>query len=203
MSRRLTHLLALALAAAALAVVPASALAAGPEAVNADCVEDEDLDGNYTNEEKKAALEQMPSEVSSYTDCEAIIASEIDNGGGPTAGIAGAPGKGGRDGRGGNGGGGSAGASKAGPSGAKAEALERQLARAETESKLGDRSFDPQATGAIDATGAANGLPLPVLLALIAVGLLLLSGAVFAVGRRNPALVDATLRRVPVPRRRG
>ena len=50
----------------------------------------------------------------------------------------------------------------------------------------------------LQAADTSNGLPTPVLLALIALGLLGAAGAMTALGRRNRGVADM-LRRVSVP----
>ena len=64
----------------------------------------------------------------------------------------------------------------------------------------------PGENGLFDLASAANGLPLPLLLALIAVGLTAITGAAVAVNRRYPALAERVpllskirLPRVPLP----
>ena len=108
-------------------------------------------------------------------------------------------------------GGGGSGTTNGGPSGSadvdgdgivspEEASANRELAKADTERQLGDRAFDPHSGAAIASDDASNGLPLPVLLALIALTLLLATGALMAVHQRSPAFLGA-LRRVPFPRR--
>lgn len=68
----LRALLATAVLAAAGAGFPAVALADGT-AVVADCVEDSKLDKTYTPAEYKDALQNIPTDVREYTDCEDVI----------------------------------------------------------------------------------------------------------------------------------
>ena len=223
-SKRASHLIAPALLALGLMLAPPAA--ASPAQVVDDCVKDEDLDGNYSNAELRAALDELSSEQVSYTDCKDIISASIRSG--PRAGIA-SPGLRGGGGGGGDGsaGEGSAGVSEDGSASGRGDRArdpadedgdgvvtpaersrvaaraerKRQLARADTEAELGERNLEPGGVGAIEQTDTANGLPLPVLLALIALTLLLASGAVLVLRRRNPELLSA-LRRVRLPRRR-
>ena len=189
MAIRVRHLIVLCVAFAALAL-PAAAQA-DPDAVVRDCAADGSVDGDYSDSEKKAALKRIPADLDEYSDCRAVIGASI-----------GGASKGGSS---KNGGGGGNAAGAAAGSGAatqaakrKARAAKRKRERARTEAVLGDRQVDPRNTGVFEAGDTSNGLPLPVLLALIALGLLAAAGAVIALGRRNPGL-GATLRRVPLP----
>ena len=217
MLKRSTQLFVPALAAIVLGLLlPATALAS-PDSVYRDCVQDEDLDGSYSDRELQEALDKLPSDADSYTDCRSIIEAAM---GRRKAGIATSPpgGSAGSGGAAGTGGGESPAGGKHGgaPGGPGAADLspaerrkqadqrererERQLVRAETEAQLGERTVEPGSAGVLARADTANGLPLPVLLALIALSLLLVAGAALAV-KRNPAIIGA-LRRVPLPRRR-
>ena len=189
MTCRVRHLIALVVAFAAVAL-PASA-AADPDAVVRDCAADGSVDGDYSDSEKRAALNRIPADVDEYSDCRSVISGSI--GGGPKAGSS----KNSRAG----------GAAVAGGAGAaksqsarkrKARALKRKKERANTELVLGDRKVDPRNSGVFQAADTSNGLPTPVLLALIALGLLALAGGVMALGKRKPGLA-ATMRRVSIP----
>lgn len=188
MTCRVRHPIALVVAFAALAL-PAAA-GADPNAVVRDCAADGTVDGNYSDSEKRAALKQIPADLDEYSDCRSVIGASL--GGGPKAGAS----KNGRDG----------GAAAGGSAGAKADAARKRKARAEkrkkqragTELALGDRNVDPRNGDVFQAADTSNGLPMPVLLALIALGLLAAAGGVMALGKRNPSLA-ATLRRVPLP----
>jgi hypothetical protein len=177
----------LVVAFAALAL-PAGA-AADPSAVVRDCAADGTVDGNYSDSEKRAALKQIPADLDEYSDCRSVIGASL--GGGPKAGAS----KNGRDG--GAAASGSA-AAKAAARKRKARAEKRKKQRAGTEVALGDRNVDPRNGDVFQAADTSNGLPMPVLLALIALGLLAAAGGVMALGKRNPSLA-ATLRRVPLP----
>jgi len=192
MTRRLEHHLALAALLASLAA-PATA-AASPSAVVRDCAEDGSVDGNYSNDDKKAALGQIPADLDEYSDCRAVISASIKSKR-PSAKATSS-----------DSGDDSASADAAVPAKAKRRRAaarsvrKRKQARARTESLVADRSIAPAAAGAFDRTSTENGLSLPVLLALIALTLLLLGGAFFALTRRNPGLL-AAVRRVSLPRR--
>jgi len=185
MNNRVRHPLLLLAALAVLSLAPTAL--ASPADVVRDCAEDGSLDGSYSEAEKRAALGQIPADLDEYSDCRAII--------------------------GGGGGKVKANASSTGPAGAKGPAATRAAARrAEQvravlrtrarqtrEKELGVRSVDPRDAGVFKAANTANGMPLPMTLALVALALLALTTALVALQRRNPAFADA-LRRV-TPRR--
>jgi hypothetical protein len=194
MSRRLAHLIALSALLTAL-VLPGAA-SASPSAVVRDCAEDGSVDGNYSDEDKQAALGQIPADLDEYSDCRAAISSSI-KGKRPKAGTSS---------NGDASGGGDDEAAAAAPA-AKARARKTRQARAQGKRRkrvaalVEDHSDRPAASGVFNRAATENGLPLPTLLALIALTLLLAGGALAALARRNPGLL-ATLRRVPLPRRR-
>lgn len=208
MIRRATHPLApIAIFLALALLLPALAHASAADVIR-DCAEDGVVDGDYSNGELREAGRRLPADLDEYSDCRAAIRSKIAK----RAGAAGGPGLdggvGGNDsGRGTDGsgsGGGSSGSGGRAGSAAEESARKRELARADTESLLGDRKVDPAAAAAFDEEGVtANGLPLPVLLAIIALVLLAMAGAFYTLHKRRPALVAGALRRVPRFRRRG
>jgi len=214
MASRLRYLLVSALALIALALalaVPGTAAASAQDVLN-DCFDDDALSGNYSNQELRDARKQMQADFEAYSECDDIIDGRLQpkartsNNGVGDGDEADAAGNGSGSG-GGSGGSGSgsfsvSGASSDGGSDSPEEAAKkRQLARADTEATIGGRAFDPKNGAAIGAGDTSNGLPLAVLLALIALTLLLVAGALLAVHQRNPALMGA-LRRAPFSRSR-
>ena len=210
MLERVTHLIAPALVTLVLALLSAApAMASGDDVVR-DCADNGYVDGEYTDAEKRAALKRIPADLDAYSDCRSQIKSSF----GPGAGVS-SPGgfpdeDGGGGGSGGSGGGSGSGSDDAGGALSPGEEREdtardrkREIARAETESLLGDRTMDPGTTGVFDRASTASGLPLPVLLALIALALLLAAGALVLGKRRHPELFAGALSRVPFPRGRG
>lgn len=186
MTCRVRQLITLVVAFAALAF-PASA-AADPDTVVRDCAADGSVDGDYSDSEKRAALKRIPADLDEYSDCRSVIAASL--GGGPKAGASKNDRNGGAT--------GSAAAQAGSAKERKARAEKRKKQRAKTELALGDRKVDPRNSGVFQAADTSNGLPTPVLLALIALGLLATAGGVMAIGKRNSSLA-ATLRRVPLP----
>lgn len=186
MTIRVRHLVALCVAFAALAL-PAAAQA-DPDAVVRDCAADGSVDGKHSDADKRAALNRIPADLDEYSDCRSVIGASI---GGPKAGASGNH----RDGA---AGGGSAAAKAERAKKRKASAERRKKKRQTTELALGDRNVDPRNPDVFQASDTSNGLSTPVLLALIALGLLGAAGFAVAVGRRNQGLA-AMLRRVSLP----
>jgi hypothetical protein len=195
---RLAYTLALAVALCALAL-PAVA-SASPNQVIRDCQTDGDLDRKYSNADLRKAEDNLPADVAEYSDCGEVIAAAITSGSSKGAG--------------GGGGGGEAGAagSPSSPEGqqqkAEDDAALNKLTkdRKRPEVSVGGRSISPGDNGLFNVAGATNGLPLPLLLALIAALLVALVGGLLALRRRVPAigrlplLSKISLPRVPTPR---
>jgi len=194
-SRLLRHFLLLgALFACAL---PASALASGQQAAR-DCILDGDLDRHYTNAELREALDQLPSDASEYSDCPDVLRAAI---------------KGGSDKGGGRGSPGVGNTNPVAEAAAQEQDQEDLAALTSGDSpppsvRIGDKRVEPGPNGIFDLATAANELPLPLLLALIAVALLALAGGIsslaerFPVLRRTGFLSKLPVPRVPHPRRR-
>jgi hypothetical protein len=171
--------------------VPALAYAS-PDAVIRDCAADGDLDHHYSNSDLDKAEKNLPSDLDEYSDCRSVIAgaktSGSDKGGGRSNGSAGG----------------------SGPSAQAAENNARAQDRAELDAltkndkkpslEIGGRTVEPGSNGLFDLASASNGMPLPLLLALIAVGLLAVGGAFLALRRRVPALARIPLPRLPAGR---
>jgi hypothetical protein len=193
---RVAYILVLVVALAAPALAQAS-----PDAVIRDCAEDGDLDGNYSNDDLEQAENNLPSDLDEYSDCREVI------GGAQTGGSGRGAGGGGRD----------TANDPTGAAAAKARRNARKRDEAELgaitsrgdrpELRVGGRSVEPGSNGLFDVASSSNGLPLPLLLALIAIGLLAAVGALYALRRRVPALAriplpEINLPRVPFPRPR-
>jgi hypothetical protein len=185
--RRVAYILVLLTALAAPALAYAS-----PDAVIRDCADDGDLDHHYSNSDLDKAENNLPSDLDEYSDCRSVIAGAktggSDKGGGRHSG-------------------------SGGGTGATAQAAEN-TARAQDKAELdaltkngrkprleiGGRQVEPGTNGLFDLASASNGMPLPLLLALIAVGLLTAGGGLLALRRRVPALARIPLPRLPVGR---
>jgi len=190
MGTSVRHIVALCVALAALAL-PAVAQA-DPDAVVRDCAADGSVDGNHSDADKKAALKRIPADLDEYSDCRSVIAASIK---GPKAGAS-SRGGGGDDAAGA--GGGTAAERAARAKKRKARAKRLAAKRRRTEAALGGPNADPKDPAVFEASNTSNGLPTPVLLALIALGLLGAAGGVMALGRHNQRFA-ATLRRVSLP----
>ncbi len=188
MTKSVRHIVALCVAFAALAL-PAMAQA-DPDAVVRDCAADGSVDGKHSDGDKKAALDRIPADLDEYSDCRSVIAASIK---GPKAG---ASSRGGGD---GDASGGVAGKADKVAAAKKRRARAKRLKeRKQTELALGGRKADPKDPAVFEASNTSNGLPTPVLLALIALGLMGAAGGVMALGRHNRRFA-ATLRRVSLP----
>lgn len=77
------------LALVVLAVVPAAASAGGQDVIN-DCSDNEQIDGDYSQEEYNQGLDNLPADIDGYSPCRDIIARARDDaaagGGGGTGG---------------------------------------------------------------------------------------------------------------------
>jgi hypothetical protein len=217
MTLRATHLPALVTTLLALALALMSLLApapahASPKQVVRDCAEDGVVDGDYSNADKRRALRQIPADLDEYSDCRAVIRGSIGSPGGGGRGRipvdsdgdgvfdSSRPGRSGPIGA-------AAGASGSDGGGAGGPSKPSRK-RGETAGKVAPEqprsiTADPVIAGLFDTASTSNGLPLPVLLALIALALLAVAGSVNALRQRRPAFVDGALRRVPRLRRRG
>ena len=196
-----------------LLALPWGEAVATPFRVIKDCNEDGELDGKYSNRELRQALDNLPSDIDEYSDCREVIAAAITAGSGATRGGS-EPSRGGSDrngepaaGGGGNrGGGGDTG----GGGGAVAATPEEQAALLDDQQDLGaltspdrrddrpavevgGRTVEPGSGGLFDLATASNSVPLPLLLALIAVGLLALASGFLALRGRIPALARMPL----------
>jgi hypothetical protein len=186
MTMRIRHLV-LCLIAACVLAVPATAHASY-RAVIQDCAEDGVLDHHYSQQDLINARKHLPSDLDEYSDCREVIGAAI---GGP---------------RKKKGGGGGGPPPPAHPAAHDAKALKRATSGGKPSVRVGGRKVEPGSNGLFNLAGS-NGLPLPLLLALISVGLLATGGGLYALRRRIPALANIrlprlSLSRVPFPRLR-
>jgi hypothetical protein len=189
MMRRTRHLLAV-LAVAAIALVAVPVASADPVS---DCA-DGSLDGTYSNDELRSALNNIPADLDAYGDCRAQISGAIR----PEAEGAGhLPGQ-------------SAPGVPRTPAEIKQHRLrikQKQQARKAKEKAKKAREIAlkiPDAgtkTAAVQTAASANGMPTGLILALVALGLLALAGGLMTLSRRVPAVGEA-FRRGPFGRGR-
>lgn len=184
MPRLLTPLI---LIAALVALALPGSAAASADGVIRDCSRDGKLDQSYTRAELRGALSNLPADLREYSDCSEIIAAAVGNaagGTGPKANSA---------------------VQRAGKSVDGAELS----ARAADQKNLDKLAAEARKPGAIDVGGdqvtpgsdglfttakASDDMPLPLLLAIIGLGLLALAGGFMALRSRVPALARISLR---------
>jgi hypothetical protein len=170
------------IAALALLALPAPAFASADQVI-ADCARDGKLDKKYSNAELRKARDNLPADLDEYSDCRDVIAGAI-KGGSDLGGGGGSPGVGGTD-----------------PAGeAAAQAQDQADLAAITEGggdapnvDVGGTSLEPDSSGFFNLGGAANEVPLPLLLALILLGVMALASGVGSLRERVPALARIPL----------
>ena len=187
MLRAATRLLVLAVLA--LVALPGSAMA---DPIS-DCNTDGDLDKKYSNKQLREAIENLPTDLDEYSNCREILSGAItsgsDKGGNrPTLGADGSP-------------------LPAEEQAARAQDNEDLAAiTADPEEsppsvKVGDEEVEPGPNGLFDLASASNDLPVPLLVALIALALVALIGGLVAMRERIPALARIPLlSKIPRPR---
>jgi hypothetical protein len=183
---RIRHILIFLAVAAVLASSASSALAS-PQAVIRDCANDGKLDQHYSLSDLKKAEKKLPTDVDEYTNCRDVINQAEVSGSGPKShGATNSPGPGAG---GGNGGGG-------GPSPGDAQALKQATGQGGKPPSLSlhGEKVVPGSGGVFKTASAANTLPVPVLLALVAVAALMAAGGFVALRRRFPEVVGAARR---------
>ena len=171
--------------------MPASAQASADQVLR-DCIFDGKLDRQYSNAELRKAKENLPSDQDEYSDCSDVIASAIKSGSDRGKG-AGSPGVAASD-----------------PVGEATARTDDQgdLASIATGGKddppavdVGGASLEPDSSGFFNLSDAANEVPLPLLLALILLGLFAVASGLAAMRERVPALARIPLlSKIPTPR---
>jgi hypothetical protein len=198
----------------ALLALPAFAQASGEDVIR-DCQDDGHVDGNYSQSEYQDAQDNLPSDVDQYSDCRDVIAQAQARGGKKSSGSKGSSGG---SSNGSNSGGGSGSGGSSGGTGSAATDSSRggspkpyqgnpalQTKSGAYAPNQGDKAAYDAARAqaarggslpgglAIPAAGefrpaSPNSLPLPVVLALAAVGLLVLATTALVARKRLPAL---------------
>ena len=195
MKRVIRHLFALTLLA--MVALPAPAFASANQVVR-DCVYDGKLDHHYSNAELRRARNHLPSDLDEYSDCRDIIAAAI---------------KGGSDISGGKGSPGIAASNPAAEQAAKTADQQDLSAIASSDKApkldVGGNKVAPDSSGFFNLGGAANQVPLPLLIALLLLCTMALVSGLGSARQRVPALTRIPLLskipslRVPSFRRRG
>jgi hypothetical protein len=162
--------------------LPAPAFASADQVIR-DCAQDGKLDRKYSNAELRRARNNMPSDLDEYSDCRDIIASAI-KGGSDLGGGSGSPGIGATD--------------PAGEATAKANDAVDLGALAQGGGKspelgVGNANIEPDDSGFFKLNGAANEVPLPLLLALLLLCALAVASGVGSLRERVPAIARVPL----------
>jgi hypothetical protein len=179
------------------------ALLALPAAAQADpvtdCVRDDVLDKKYSNSELRNALDELPTDAQEYGSCREIIQAAITSGSD----------------KGDNRPSGGTGANAADPSLPPDEQGARTQDNADLEAitggggsdrpapkiAVGDETVEPGSNGLFDLASASNDIPAPLLVALIALGILALTGGLVALRKHVPLLARVPLlSKIPTPR---
>lgn len=172
-----------------------------------DCAGDGDLDKRYSNSQLRKALDNIPGDLDEYSNCTKVIKGAISSGSDK------------RNDSSGDGSGGGGGSTGGGGGGESAISADDQQAQAKDNAKLdaitgdpdakpdvnvGGEQLQPGADGLFDLASASNSVPMPLLLALITLGVLALAGALVALRDRAPGLARIPLvskiPRVSLPR---
>jgi hypothetical protein len=173
--------------AGALFAVPAAS-AATPTQILRDCEDDSVLQGDYSSEDLRRALRNIPTDLDQYTNCRDVLArasaDEVSGGGG--------------------GGGGSAGGKGAGGKGPRAllqpetdedrKALSETAAAGARSQDVGGEQIVPGAAG-FAADAARNGLPGSLLALLVLLAVAAAAAAAPQARRLGPRIRERVLRR--------
>jgi hypothetical protein len=177
--RAIRHLLIL--SALLVLSLPAPAFASADQVIR-DCARDGRLDHKYSNAELRRARNNLPADLDEYSDCRDVIANAI-KGGSDLGGGVGSPGIGAID--------------PAAEAAAKADdaADLEALAGSDEAPRLdvGGTALEPDSSGFFNLGGAANQVPLPLLLGLLLLCSLALASGIGALRERVPALARVPL----------
>src|ERR687891_674195 len=158
-----------------------------------DCSSDGDLDKQWSNSELRDAIENLPTDLDEYSNCREVLSNAItsgsDRGGNrPTAGADGSP---------------------LPPEEQAARAKDNEDLAAITadpeksppSAQVGGEKVEPGSNGLFDLASASNDLPVPLLVALVALAILAVIGGLVALRERIPALSRIPLlSKIPTPR---
>jgi hypothetical protein len=169
--------------------LPAPAFASADQVVR-DCAQDGKLDRHYSNAELRRARDNLPADLDEYSDCRDVIANAI-KGGSDLGGGSGSPGIGTTD--------------PAGEAAAKATDQADLAALADSGEKpkvdVGGTSLAPDSSGFFNLGGAANQVPLPLVLAVLLLSALAVASGIGALRERVPAVARIPLlSKIPTPR---
>lgn len=161
--------------------LPVPAFASADQVIR-DCARDGRLDRDYSNAELRRARDNLPADLDEYSDCRDVIANAI-KGGSDLGGGAGSPGVAATD--------------PAGEAAAKADdAADLEALAGGGESPkvdVGGTALEPDSSGFFNLGGAANQVPLPLLLGLLLLCTVALASGIGALRERVPALARIPL----------
>jgi hypothetical protein len=177
--------------------VPAMAQASSFDVIK-DCQDNSKLDRKHSRADLQNAQNNLPTDVDEYGDCRELIAAALNadvdkgkgrGGGGNDSGAAGAT---------------AAATHRKREAAAKrrdAAALDRQRGH-KPEVSVGGKNVAPGDDGLFKVASANNGMPLPLLLGIIAAALLAVMGGLVVLRRRAPGLASRIplLSRISLPR---
>jgi hypothetical protein len=173
---------------------------------NSDCARDGDLDKQYSNSELRKAIDEIPADLDEYSNCREVYKTAIASGSDKRNDDKG-DGSGGGGSTSGGGGGGSISADEQQgqvKDNADLEAITGDANDAKPQVNVGGEQLEPEPDGLFDLASASNDVPTPLLVALIAIGLLAILGGVVALRNRVPALgripLVSKIPRVSLPR---
>ena len=153
-----------------------------------DCAADGDLDKRYSNEQLRDALDNIPGDLDEYSNCREVFKGAISSGSDKRTDASG--------GGSGGGGGSSGGGGSVSPEeqqaqvkdNAELEAITGDANDAKPQVKVGGEQLEPESDGLFDLASASNDVPTPLLVALIAIGVLAILGGVVALRKHVPAM---------------
>ncbi len=155
-----------------------------------DCAADGDLDKRYSNGQLRDALDNIPGDLDEYSNCREVFKGAISSGSDKRTDASGG-GSGGGGGSSGGGGGGSVSADEQQAQvkdNAELEAITGDANNAKPKVNVGGEQLEPESDGLFDLASASNDVPTPLLVALIAIGVLAILGGVVALRKHVPAL---------------
>jgi hypothetical protein len=171
-----------------------------------DCAADGDLDKRYSNGQLREALDNIPGDLDEYSNCREVFKGAIASGSDTHNDAAGNSSGGGGSSSGG-GGSGSISADEQQAQvkdNAELEAITGDANDAKPQVNVGGEQVEPESDGLFDLASASNNVPTPLLVALIALGVLAILGGVVALRKRVPALgripLVSKIPRVSLPR---
>lgn len=171
-----------------------------------DCAADGDLDKRYSNGQLRDALDNIPGDLDEYSNCREVFKGAISSGS-DTRNDASGNSSGGGGSSSGGGGSGSISADEQQAQvkdNAELEAITGDANDAKPQVNVGGEQVEPESGGLFDLASASNDVPTPLLVALIALGVLAIIGGVVALRKRVPALgripLVSKIPRVSLPR---